>query len=215
MHSLFSSQPWLLRLDQIAQQRSPHVDAAHDYLHARRVAKTCVLLCHCMQVSPQVSVAAALVHELFSYAKDDSRRSLSGIACLPEAQRALADASCPNELMDDICESVADHPYSLAKIPRTLQGRILQDADRLDAIGAIGIARCFATGQALGRPFYSLDDPSCVNRQADDSRYTLDHFYRKLLILHETMHTPKAKELAAERREYLLGFLSQFLSDLG
>lgn len=214
MQTLLRSIPWLRELDVIAQQRCPARDVAHDYLHARRVAVTCARLAHSLPASPEIAVAAALAHELFGYAKNDPRRALSGIACVPEARRALQDSGCPEALVEPICTCIADHPYSLGKVPESLEAKILQDADRIDAIGAIGIARCFSTGQALGCPLYALDDPLCEARAPDDSRYTLDHFFRKLLGLCETLHTQQARELANERSAYMRSFLSQFSREL-
>jgi uncharacterized protein len=88
-------------------------------------------------------------------------------------------------------------------------GKILQDADRLDAIGAIGIARVFATGGSLKRPFYNIDDPFCKTRKPDDKIWTVDHFYRKLLKLESLMNTKSGKMEAKKRTKILEDFLKQ------
>ncbi|HQV15343.1 MAG TPA: hypothetical protein PK620_10530, partial [Denitromonas sp.] len=92
---------------------------------------------------------------------------------------------------------------------RTLEGQCVQDADRLDAIGAIGIARCLMVGGALGRPLYSGDDPFCETREPDDQRFTIDHFYRKLFHVGETLHTAAARHEAAARIDFMRAFLKQ------
>ena len=96
-----------------------------------------------------------------------------------------------------------------------MEGRILQDADRLDAIGAVGIARCFSSGAAMGRPFYNETDPFCTNRTPDDKEWTLDHFYRKLLRLESGFHTETARAMARERTAFLHDFLTQFSREIG
>ncbi|MBT8242244.1 MAG: phosphohydrolase, partial [Nitrosopumilus sp.] len=92
--------------------------------------------------------------------------------------------------------------------------KILQDADRLDALGAIGIARVFATGGSLKRPFYNTDDPFCKTRKPDDKIWTVDHFYQKLLKLESTMNTKSGKIEATKRTRVLRGFLKQLKQEL-
>jgi uncharacterized protein len=91
---------------------------------------------------------------------------------------------------------------------------VLQDADRLDAIGAVGIARCFATCADMGGAFYAEDDPMCRNREPNDKAYAVDHFRRKLLVLEERMHTRAAKRIAKERSAFLRVFLEQLENEI-
>ena len=84
-----------------------------------------------------------------------------------------------------VAYAIRVHPFSLGVTPVTLEAKVLQDADRLDAIGAVGVARCFATCADLKRPFYDPDDPLCARRDPDDKRWGIDHFYKKLLRLEE------------------------------
>ena len=92
--------------------------------------------------------------------------------------------------------------------------KILQDADRLDALGAIGIARVFATGGSLRRPFYNLDDPFCKKRIPDDKIWTLDHFFEKLLKLEFLMNTNSGKIEAKKRTKILKDFLKQLKHEI-
>ena len=99
--------------------------------------------------------------------------------------------------------------FSQNKIPQTLEGKILQDADRLDALGSIGIARVFATSGSLNRPFYNIDDPFCAKRNPDDNLWAVDHFFNKLLKLEFMMNTKSGKIEAKKRTKVLKEFLKQ------
>jgi len=91
----------------------------------------------------------------------------------------------------------------------------VQDADRLEAVGAIGIARCFLTGGSMGTTLYDPEDPFADNRELDDKQYTLDHFYCKLLGLVDTMKTNAGRLEAIKRTEYMQVFLDQLGEEIG
>jgi len=109
-----------------------------------------------------------------------------------------------------VSNAIEDHSFSKNRTPKTLEGKILQDADRLDAIGAIGIARAFSVGGYEKRSFYNNFDPFCIKRNPNDKIWTLDHFYKKLLLLEKNMNTKTAK-IEAKRRTKIL---KKFLVDL-
>ena len=113
-----------------------------------------------------------------------------------------------------ISDAIHDHSFSQQRTPKTIEGKILQDADRLDALGAIGIARVFATGGLLKRPFYNIDDPFCKKRNPDDKIWTLDHFFQKLLKLESLMNTKSGKLEAKKRTRVLKEFLKQLKHEL-
>ena len=113
-----------------------------------------------------------------------------------------------------ISDAIRDHSFSQNKIPKTLEGQILQDADRLDALGAIGIARVFATGGSLKRPFYNIDDPFCKRRIPDDKIWAVDHFFQKLLKLESLMNTKSGKVEAKKRTRILKEFLNQLKQEI-
>ena len=110
--------------------------------------------------------------------------------------------------------AIAAHSYSAQIDPETLEAKILQDADRIDALGAVGLARCFAVSGALGRALFDPDDPFATDRSLDDSTYTLDHFQTKLLRLPDTMQTPQGRALAKERAEVLTRYLADLAQEL-
>lgn len=203
------------RLEMIADAHSVGSDPAHDRLHVRRVAALAAQIGAAEGARREVVVPAALLHELFSYPKKHPNSALSGEHCAAMAENVLHEEGYPAAQTLAICECIRVHSYSRGIVPPGLDAQVLQDADRLDALGAIGIARCFATGTTMQRPFYNPDDPFCHARIADDGAYTLDHFYRKLLRLPETLHTQMARKMAQPRAAFLHVFLSQLAEELG
>ena len=111
-------------------------------------------------------------------------------------------------------DAIKEHSFSQNKIPQTLEGKILQDADRLDALGAIGIARVFATSGSLNRSFYNIDDPFCNKRNPDDDIWAVDHFFNKLLKLESLMNTTSGKIEAKRRTRILKEFLKQLKQEI-
>ncbi len=175
-----------------------------------RVCRTAGRIARKEGANPRMVLAAALMHDLVSYPKSHPRARDSSLESARLAARLLPKYGFSAEEVDEISDAIRDHSFSRGAIPGTATGKILQDADRLDAIGAIGIARTFSVGGSEGRPFYSTRDPFCRLRKPDDKVWTLDHFYKKLLRLESGMNTPSAR-LEAKRRT---GVMRKFLDDL-
>jgi uncharacterized protein len=208
-------EPRLARFDAIAAERSVGAGPAHDHLHVRRVAANARLLSRAEGAREEVAVAAALLHELFNYPKDHPDSARSGEVCAEHAREVMRAEGCAPTFVTDVAYAIEVHPFSRGLVPETLEGKVLQDADRLDALGAIGIARCFASCAEMKRPFYCDDDPFCGTRVPDDKAWGLDHFYRKLLRVPETLHTATAKRLADERVVFVRSYLEQLGRELG
>jgi len=205
------SETLIPKLDALAQERSSR-DPAHDVAHVRRVASTARALAVTAHANAKICVSAALLHELFSYPKNHPESAHSGEICAEHARHELTALGVDAELTDQICYAIAVHPFSRGITPTTIEAKILQDADRLDALGAIGIARCFATAGALGHQFYASEDPFCETRKP--SHYAVDHFYAKLLKLPAVLHTEAARALALERIAVMNAFLQQLGREL-
>jgi uncharacterized protein len=199
----------LERLDRVARAHSGGLEPAHDYLHVRRVAESARRIATAERADVDVAVAAALLHELFNYPKDHPDSHLSGEVCASEAARVLGSEGCDAAFVERVAYAIRVHPFSRGIVPDTLEAKVLQDADRLDAIGAIGIARCFATCAAMKRPLYREDDPLCEAREPDDKAWGVDHFYRKLLGLGASMHTATGRAMADERLAFMRAYLEQ------
>lgn len=185
-------------------------DSAHDFNHIMRVYKNAQKLCKKEKADEKLVLTAVLLHDIVSYPKSDPRSKMSSIHSAKKAKKILDKFDFPEEEIQIICDAIRDHSFSRGKTPETLEGKILQDADRLDAIGAIGIARVFAVSGSEKRSFYNQDDPFCKTRLPDDKTWTLDHFFQKLLKLDSLMNTKSAK-IEAKRRTKIL---KKFLLDL-
>jgi uncharacterized protein len=205
----------LSRLSAVAAERSLGAGPAHDHLHVQRVAASARLLSSEEGADTDVAVAAALLHELFSYPKGHPESPRSGEVCAEHAREVMAGLGCTASFVDRVAYAIAVHPFSRGVTPETLEGKILQDADRLDAIGAIGIARCFASSSDMKSPFYSPVDPFCRSRPPEDKLWGVDHFYRKLLLIPEHLHTPAARRIAGQRVAFMRAYLEQLESEIG
>lgn len=205
----------LARLAGLAAQAMPaDADPAHDFLHVRRVAALARGIAEAEGADVVVAVGAALLHELVNLPKDhpDSRRS--GDLCAEAAAELLREEGVEAQRSAEICACIRDHAFSKGVTPSSLAARVVQDADRLDAIGAVGVARLFATCTAMRTPFYCEDDPLCRTREPDDRRYGLDHFFRKLLRIPAGLHTASARALAGPRARLMDEFLARFEREL-
>jgi uncharacterized protein len=198
----------------LAESRCARSGPAHDFLHVIRVTNNARSIGASEGADLDVVVPAALLHELFNYPKGHPLSHLSGEVCAEHAAEVLRQAACPGHLIEPIRECIRIHAFSRGIVPETIEGRVVQDADRLDAIGAIGIARCFATCAEMGVPFYQPEDPFCRARDPDDKRWGLDHFYRKLLRIPDSLHTAAARAIADDRIHLIKAFLAQLEQEL-
>ena len=189
-------------------------DPAHDINHVMRVYKNAQKLCKKEKANEKLVLSAVLLHDIISYSKSDKRSKSSSLKSANEAKKILKKLDFTEKEIQIVSDSIRDHSFSRGKTPQTLEGKILQDADRLDAIGAIGIARVFAVGGSENRPFYNIEDPFCKTRNPNDKIWTLDHFYKKLLKLESLMNTKSAKIEAKKRTKVLNSFLSELKNEL-
>lgn len=189
-------------------------DSAHDFDHIMRVYKNAQKICKNEKVNPKLVLCAVLLHDIISFPKSDKRSKLSSIKSAEASKKILKKYDFTRDEIQIISEAIRDHSFSQKKIPKTIEGKILQDADRLDAIGAIGIARVFAVAGSEKRSFYNPEDPFCKKRSSDDQKWTLDHFYKKLLLLESLMNTKSGKSEAKRRTMVLKNFLSDLKKEL-
>lgn len=189
-------------------------DAAHDVNHIQRVVRTAKHLAHEEQAELAVVVPAAWLHDCVSLPKNHPERSTASTLAADKAIDFLASLAFPAVFFDEIHHAIVAHSYSAGVQPETLAAQIVQDADRLDALGAIGVARCMQVSGALNRPLYSSHDPFCIEREQDDSQFAIDHFYKKLFTLTATLNTQAARIEGARRERFMRDFLTQLADEV-
>ncbi|MDQ3851599.1 MAG: HD domain-containing protein [Thermoproteota archaeon] len=190
-------------------------DPAHDFHHIMRVYKNAKLIGLREGTNMEILLPAVLLHDLVVYPKGSANSSKSSDESADLAENILQSYGYPQAKIDQICYCIRAHSFSKRLVPASLEGRILQDADRLDAVGAIGIARTFSVGGSENRTFYNVDDPFCrTDRALNDKQWTLDHFQLKLLKLEEFMHTRTAKKIARERTRFMMLFIRQLQREI-
>ncbi|MGH8135705.1 MAG: HD domain-containing protein [Steroidobacteraceae bacterium] len=190
-------------------------DPGHGLVHVRRVVSTARRLCIHEGARGEIVLPAAWLHDCVHVAKDSGERSSASRIAAAHAIAFLTTAGYPSACLADIRHAIEAHSFSAGILPRTIEAKVVQDADRLDALGAIGIARCIAVGASLGRPIYQDDDPFCTSREPDDAGASVDHFYTKLLKLADTMQTEAGRLEARRRSAYMEAYLDQLRSEIG
>ncbi len=194
------------KISQVASNEDP----AHDLLHFKRVVAMAKKFCLEENGNLQIVVPAAWLHDLVIVPKNSPLRGHASKLSAEQAIEFLRTIDYPSEYYDAIAHAIEGHSFSANIEVTTLEAKIVQDADRLDGIGAIGIARCFATAGLLKRPFYNDIDPFCSEREPNDSIYTIDHFYKKLFKTAETLKTAAGRQEGLRRVE----LMKRYLSDL-
>ena len=189
-------------------------DPAHDFEHVMRVYNNAQKIAKKEKANQKLVLTAALLHDIVSYPKSSKRSKFSSIDSAKKSKTILKTHGFSEKEITIISNAIEDHSFSQNKVPETLEGKILQDADRLDALGAIGIARVFATSGSLNRPFYNIDDPFCSKRNPNDNLWAIDHFFNKLLKLESMMNTKSGKIEAKKRTKVLKEFLKQLKNEI-
>ena len=189
-------------------------DGAHDLSHIVRVWRNAKLIHREEGGELEVLAAAVLLHDCVQVAKDSPLRSKASLLAANEARVRLAALGWAPSRIDTVSCAIESHSFSAGVPPTSIEGCILQDADRLDAIGFSGIARCFYTAGRLGSRLYDLADPAGNGRALDDGRNALDHFPKKLLTLKGSFKTRTGQELAKERHRRVLEFYRGMLAEV-
>lgn len=189
-------------------------DAAHDISHVRRVVKNVIYLTDIEEANSLITLPSAWLHDCVAVAKDSPLRAQGSKLAAEAAVAFLAANDYPGEHLPEVFHAIEAHSYT-ANIPtRTVEAAVVQDADRLDSLGAIGIARCLLVGGRLNRPLCSDDDPFCDDRDPDDGKFTIDHFYAKLFKLPETMKTDAGRTEARRRADLMQRYLDDLRKEI-
>lgn len=201
---------------EVTRQWAAHpADGAHDLGHLRRVWARAQVIAMDEPCDLDILLPAAIFHDLVNLPKSHPERA--------RASQLSAEAACHFLRADGFAESklsavghaIAAHSFSARIAPVTPEARVLQDADRLEALGAIGIARMFHVAGALGGGLFDADDPMALHRPLDDRAFALDHIETKLLRLIDTMQTAPGRAMAEERADWMLAFRTRLLAEIG
>ena len=191
-------------------------DAAHDLAHLRRVWGNCERIARAEGGADMVVLmAGAYLHDLVNLPKDAPNRREASRLSAEAAVAWLRGTEFPAAKLEAVAHAIAAHSFSAGIAPETHEARILQDADRLEALGAIGLARLFAVAGQMGAQLYDPADPLAQRRALDDKAFALDHLEVKLFPLVETMQTATGREIAEERAEWVAAFRSRLLREIG
>ena len=197
------------------KQEFSNDSSGHDWWHIYRVWKNAITLCEHEGADTFIVQLAALLHDL-----DDWKFNEAGDETPLRAKAWLDSLSIDPSITDAVCRIIMHISYKGAGVENkmdSLEGFIVQDADRLDAIGAIGIARAFAYGGWKNRPLYDPDSPPQMHQTFEQYKNsnsaTINHFYEKLLLLKGMMNTVTAKRIAEQRHDVMVQFLDQFMHE--
>ncbi len=190
-------------------------DPAHDVLHldrvwanARRIAKDEG------NADLRVLMAAAYLHDLVNLPKDAPNRKEASRLSAEKAEPILAKLGYSDTEIKAAQHAIEAHSYSAGIPPKTPEAIILRDSDRLDALGAIGIARTFMVAGTMDRPLADPNDPFAANRELDDQLWSIDHWHLKLLQLPNEMRTKKGRKIARKRAKLMLAYLRQMSKEM-
>ena len=189
--------------------------SGHDFYHTMRVYKTAVQIAVRENADILIVQLAALLHDV-----DDIKLSPTTYSVKKNAVDFMKQNKLSDEIINSVCKIIEEVSFagSDSVVPSSIEGKCVQDADRLDAIGAVGIARAFAYGGNKGRKMYDPDIKPMTNmnkeqyRQNDNST-TINHFYEKLLLLKDMMNTETAKKIAERRHAFMQTYLNEFLAE--
>ena len=190
--------------------------SGHDWHHINRVRRLARQIAAAEGANQDIAELAALVHDIADWKFHNGDDGVGP----REAERLLREEGAAPEIIEqvvDIVRTISFKGAGVVTAMKTLEGQCVQDADRLDAIGAIGIARCFAYGGHAGRSMYDPDEPPVMHATADAYKASkgnsLNHFYEKLFLLKDRMNTPTGLAMAEERHRFMEQYVECFLAE--
>ncbi|MGR7070905.1 phosphohydrolase [Klebsiella aerogenes] len=207
---------WQQRFENWLNTHHAQEDAAHDISHFRRVWSTAQQLVGDSGADELVILTACYFHDIVSLAKNHPQRHNSSRMAAEKTRSILQSAfpDFPADRYPAVMHAIEAHSFSAAILPQNVEAKIVQDADRLEALGAIGLARVFAVSGALNTILFDADDPFADQRDLDDKKFALDHFQCKLLRLPETMQTEQGRALAVHNAQFLVQFMAKLGAEL-
>ncbi|KQY19393.1 HD domain-containing protein [Rhizobium sp. Root483D2] len=202
----------------LAEQLLPHAfsgnDGSHDAAHLIRVWKNALRIHGSEGGDLRLIAAAVLLHDCVAVEKNAPDRERASRLAAEKAFEVLDALGWRTMEISAVAHAIITHSFSANIPPESLEAKILQDADRLDAIGMIGAARCFYIAGRMGSGLYDPLDPLAENRPLDDKAFAIDHFETKLFKLTDGFQTAAGRALARQRQERLRTVLSMMLEEI-
>ena len=207
---------WQQRFASWLDEHHASEDSAHDISHFRRVWMTARKIMIHHQADPLVVLTACYFHDIVSLPKNHPERSQSSRLAARKTRDILHRdfPDFPPDRFAAVEHAIEAHSFSAGIAPQSIEAKIVQDADRLEALGAIGLARVFAVSGGLGVALFDAEDPFADARSLDDRAFALDHFQTKLLRLPDTMQTDVGRELAQHNADFLVHFMAKLSAEL-
>lgn len=204
-------------LDSLLLKLTPSkTDIAHDGTHVQRVINMAILIAEKEHADLEVVIPAAVFHDAVTFRKDDERNKYAPEKSAEFAKAVLQDEKeYPRHKIHHVMLCITECSYSRGIAPSTLESKILQDADRLEATGAIAIMRTFSSGGQMERPFYNPEDPFREDSSPSGTDFSLDLLYKRLFLVCDGMHTATAKSIALRGQEFLKMFEDELRIELG
>ncbi|MDQ1922471.1 HD domain-containing protein [Massilia pseudoviolaceinigra] len=196
------------------QPRLQALAGAHDINHLHRVWRNAqALLASHPEADALAVMAACYLHDLVNLPKNHPERSMASRRSAELARRELAALGFPAAKLDAVAHAIETHSFSAALPPHSIEAKLVQDADRLDALGAVGLARLFYIAGQMGSALAHPSDPLPGERELDDRAYALDHIEVKLAKLPAMMQTAAGRALGEARMAQLTTFRAAFAQE--
>jgi uncharacterized protein len=206
----------IAQLQDFVREKFSNESTGHDWFHIERVMKVAVLIAEKEGADKEMVCLTAILHDIDDHKFNGGDFSANSIT----AKRLLKQFDFDQSIINTVGKAVSEISYKgsgVSDYNSTLISKIVQDADRIDALGAIGIARTFAYGGSVGQPMYNPNiapkNHNSAKEYYKDRTHTINHFYEKLLLLKDRMHTDTAKKIADKRHCFMEDFLHQFYSE--
>lgn len=203
------------KLISIAKEHQTKNDPSHDFNHVLRVLNLAKIIGEKEKADFDILVSAALFHDIIVYRKDDPKSKNETDESSLFAEKVLKNIrTFPKNKIYLVSDCIKQCSFSKGTSATSLESKILQDADRLEATGAISIMRTFSSGGQMNRDFYPPEDPLC-KKKLERNESNLDLFFNRLLVVEKRMHTTFAKNIAKRRTHFVNQFLEQLKIELG
>jgi uncharacterized protein len=205
---------WQIPMEEWIAFQMATADPGHGLDHVMRVVENAKRIGADEQANLDIVLPSAWMHDCVCVPKNSPDRAKASTLAADRANLFLQTLLVPESMRNAIHHCIQSHSFS-AKIPcATIEAKVVQDADRLEALGAIGLSRCLMTGGAMGQRLYDPHQPFPIDRPTQDTVQSIDHFFAKLLGLHRTMQTENGQRIAKERTDFLVRYLEQLANEL-